>query len=456
MFSNKKLAVAVSGAVLLMAGQFALADSTTDIVDALVSKGVLTEEEGKLISKGHETKKKADGTVSFKDGFKLNSGDGKADFAITGRIQADYRWFDTPESTSLSNAEGGNADTFDIRRAYLTAKGKYRNTSFDATLDKGTLKYYWLEYAVAESFKIRFGQYKTPMGFETNTSSRWGDFTERDFTSYLQASINKGIMIHGVPSTGLTYAVMASNGGLVYEEGSGTTIETNNNADGKSVTGRLTANFAEIMGNKDNILHVGVSAGYDSNLPTKSAGITLGTNAKGTTFFSSGSIANPDVRRLGFEAVAAFGPVKVQSEFNSMDIDSSSAISKELTAYYIGASYMLTGENYSGAYKNGLMDRMTPKNSYTGLGSSGWGAWEIGARYSNFDGSDFASTIVNGFTTGANSYTVGVKWIADPNTRFLFNYIKTDFDTPVSQGLTVLPATATSEKAFNFRAQFDF
>ena len=43
---NKKLTVAVSGAVLLMAGQFAVADSATDIVDALVSKGVLTEEEG--------------------------------------------------------------------------------------------------------------------------------------------------------------------------------------------------------------------------------------------------------------------------------------------------------------------------------------------------------------------------------------------------------------------------
>jgi len=60
MNSNKKLAVAVSGAVLLMAGQFALADSTTDIVDALVSKGVLTEEEGKLISKGAQSKAKAD------------------------------------------------------------------------------------------------------------------------------------------------------------------------------------------------------------------------------------------------------------------------------------------------------------------------------------------------------------------------------------------------------------
>ena len=60
MIFNKKLAVAVSGAVLLMAGQFALADSTTDIVDALVSKGVLTEEEGKLISKGAKSKAAAD------------------------------------------------------------------------------------------------------------------------------------------------------------------------------------------------------------------------------------------------------------------------------------------------------------------------------------------------------------------------------------------------------------
>ena len=57
---NNKLAVAVSGAVLLTAGQFALADSTTDIVDALVSKGVLTEEEGKLITKGATSKAKAE------------------------------------------------------------------------------------------------------------------------------------------------------------------------------------------------------------------------------------------------------------------------------------------------------------------------------------------------------------------------------------------------------------
>ena len=75
---NKKLAVAVSSAVLLMAGQVALADSATDIVDALVSKGVLTEEEGKLITKGHTSKTSVTPIVKEKDGaFTLESANGR-------------------------------------------------------------------------------------------------------------------------------------------------------------------------------------------------------------------------------------------------------------------------------------------------------------------------------------------------------------------------------------------
>ena len=41
---------AVTGALLFGFGANAMADSTTDIVNALVAKGVLTEEEGKLIN----------------------------------------------------------------------------------------------------------------------------------------------------------------------------------------------------------------------------------------------------------------------------------------------------------------------------------------------------------------------------------------------------------------------
>lgn len=51
-FNLRKTAAAMAGVFLISAGGNALADSTTDIVNALVSKGVLTEEEGELLTKG--------------------------------------------------------------------------------------------------------------------------------------------------------------------------------------------------------------------------------------------------------------------------------------------------------------------------------------------------------------------------------------------------------------------
>jgi len=477
MFSNKKLAVAVSGAVLLMAGQFALADSTTDIVDALVGKGVLTEEEGKLISKGHETKKKADGTVAFKNGFKINSGDGKSNFSVNGRIQADYRYFDTPDTGPGVATSPENANTFDMRRAYLGAKGTFRGwINYEATLD-GTngstlLKYYWLETAFSEKFKVRFGQYKMPGSLEQLTSSRFIDFTERDWVASMAPAVNKGIMIHGVPTTGLTYAVSVSNGGLLSDSGA-TAIETGSGPDGKAFNARATANIAEIMGNKEAIAHVGGWYGYDEDLPTTrvtTGAVRFRTNARGTQFFSSNTTStnlmdNPEITRYGLEAIAAHGPVKFQGEYANMNFEQANYQDLDISAWYAGVSWMLTGESYAGAYKNGVMDRMSPKADFTGLDSSGIGAWEIGVRYSKFDAKDWVSgTHMLGSSSSSNdvhSYTAGIKWIMDPNTRFLMDYVYTDFNADIkgSTGAN-LGAAATpsfsSEKALNFRAQFDF
>ncbi len=92
---NKKLAVAVSSAVLLMAGQVALADSATDIVDALVMKGVLTEEEGRLITKGHTSKTNVTPVLKEKDkNFTIESPNGENSISLTGRVHFDARAYD--------------------------------------------------------------------------------------------------------------------------------------------------------------------------------------------------------------------------------------------------------------------------------------------------------------------------------------------------------------------------
>ena len=483
---NKKLAVAVSGAVLLMAGQFALADSTSDIVDALVSKGVLTEEEGKLISKGHETKKKAEGNIGFKNGFKINSGDGKSNFSVNGRIQADYRYFDTPETSSAAPTGSANADAFDVRRAYLGVKGTFRNwINFEATLDgAGTsayLKYYWLETAFSEKLKVRIGQFKPGFGLEQLTSSRFIDMTERDWAASIAPGVNKGIMLHGTPATGFTYALGYNNGSAgTYIADSAQKIvgEASNNGDGKQLTARVTANIAEIMGNKEAIMHIGGSYATDNDAPTSAAGsLVFRTNARGTNFFgtlvrtaNAAMFNTPDITRYGLEGIGAWGPVKLQAEYAQMDISEGSSaapnhVDANINASYVNLSYMLTGEMYADAYKNGIMDRMSPKNDFTGLDSSGKGAWELGLRYSRFDAHNFISGTdytTNSSTPAVDSYTVGIKWITDPNTRFMLNYVYSDFNkwitgTDATTGAQVAGTPLMhNEKAINFRSQFDF
>ena len=476
---NKKLAVAVSGAVLLMAGQVAMADSTTDIVDALVSKGVLTEEEGKLISKGHDSKKKADGSVAFKNGFMINSGDGKSNFSVNGRVMADYRQFDLDNSASTAGGTATGADNasgFDIRRAYLGVKGNFLGfVNYEATGDfagSSTLKYYWVEPVLSEALKIRFGLFKMPGSLEQLTSSRFIDFAERDWVASMAPAVNKGIMVHGVPTTGVTYALSVSNGGVLADAGSGTTRETSNSADGKSLNGRVTVNVAELAGNKEAIGHLGGWFGFDDNLPAiASGGIVFRSNARGTNFFSNTTTnyTNPDIVRGGLEAIIAKGPVKFQSEYAMMSFQQSNAAidDRNISAGYIGLSYMLTGEQYASSYKNGVMDRMSPKNNYTGLNSSGLGAWEVGARFSWFDAKDFNSSAdisSTASTNKADSYTVGIKWIPEPNTRFLLDYIYSDFNKAIFGNTTTGTAYSSSnynqafnsEKAINFRAQFDF
>ena len=217
---NKKLAVAVSGAVLLMAAQIALADSTTDIVDALVMKGVLTEEEGRLITKGHTSKTNVTPVLKEKDkNFTIESPNGENSISLTGRVHFDGRFYDYEKNDSTNAAASSvGADTFDIRRARIGIKykfGKYYSgevtantvgTSSDV-LDVGYLDVAWFEQA-----KFRFGQFKMPFSLEQLTSSNNIDFIERSYVDSFIPAKERGAQVFGEPVPGTTYALAISNG----------------------------------------------------------------------------------------------------------------------------------------------------------------------------------------------------------------------------------------------------
>ena len=98
------IAAAVTGALLFGFGANAMADSSVDIVNALVAKGVLTEEEGDLITKGAKEEKAANAKAIKKAG-KLTVSDAIDNATVYGdiRVRHETRW---ASDASTANAKG--------------------------------------------------------------------------------------------------------------------------------------------------------------------------------------------------------------------------------------------------------------------------------------------------------------------------------------------------------------
>ena len=516
---NKKIAVAVSGAVLLLAGQIALADSTTDIVDALVSKGVLTEEEGKLITKGHVSKQKTALEPKFKDGFVLESPNGDNLMKIGGRLHMDYRSFNqqgndrTSSTNYLANA-ANESDTFDVRRARIELSGTFRK-HFDYLLstdlaggNAGNPASGWLDQAYL-NFKaiydskgnplaqVRVGQFKSPMNLEKITSSNNVDFQERSVVNQLAPNEDRGIMIHGEPRPGLTFA-----GAIMTGEGAKSRNDVNARVDELEYVGRATVNFAQLIDNKEAIVHLGLSGSttsFDRTAPNGwfSGTSSIRTEQRGVNIFSlpvgvgvNGIDNAIQKKRYGLEGVFAYGPFKIQGEYLENNFsgvqNATTNFDNSVKTSYIEALWLLTGEKYADFYKAGSFGAIKPKNEFSADNWTG-GAWEIGVRYSNVDAHDFdswlgttagASTFSNSTyytmttlagqcagtntttaaagscanTLGADTVTVGLKYVPNNNMRILLNYIDTSFDTPMYLGSRI----TDKERAITTRVQFMF
>jgi len=103
---NKILSSAVSIALTAMSANI-YADTTEDLVNALVTKGILTEDEGNLLSKAHEKKMKNTPIIKNKGGkFSLMSADEKNEIALTGRMHFDVAASSVNQSDVAGSLDG--------------------------------------------------------------------------------------------------------------------------------------------------------------------------------------------------------------------------------------------------------------------------------------------------------------------------------------------------------------
>ncbi len=504
-FKLRAITTAVAGVALFGLAAGAKADSADDLLKKLRDKGILTEQEYDEFNATRDTekvKKQSEIKASFKDGIVWESGDKQHSMKVGGRVQLDYRNFDYNErnkgnaapSSSLVGVANGTSvgsDNFAIRRARISVSGKFydsyeyeistnlQSVANSVTDDQAFLNIHWWDEA-----QFKFGQFKMPMNLEKMTSSNNIDFMERSFVNQMAPSEEIGAMIHGIPAKGWTYALAVSNGA-----GQNNT-DTDNRVDNKDVIARVTANAAEWMDNKNMILHGGV-AYSKGDIPAGAvgAGGTVQTQS-GVRFHTLPVLASNksdgtgvdhtiDRERLGLEAIAAYGPFKLQGEWFKTNYDfnrtATLGSSVDQKAWYLEALWLITGEKYADFYKNGAMGALKPKNEFvhpSAAASTGaWGLWEAGVRYSKYDASDFKSTseglgttVANVVTAGAgyteaDEWTVGIKFLPNANNRYMLNYVRTNFDNPYSstvRGVSVNNKLEDSEHAIMLRTQIMF
>jgi phosphate-selective porin OprO/OprP len=392
--------------------------------------------------------------ADFRNGLVLQDASGNWAMRIYGRMQADYRHF-SPDDVG--------SDTFSLRRtrlgAFLTLRrdvtlrieGEY-NTSTGVSVNDA-----YLDYTRWSGARIRIGQFKPFYGLERTTGAFDFDFQERSMADSLLGPVfDRGIMLHGEPLKGLYYNVALVNG-------VGPSDDTVTSGDGKDMSLRITGNLAQWLDMKNSVIHIGGFYAYGDQGPG-SAMPAPRTEANGIKFFSTTNGTGSDTlkfgvdrTRSGMETALAYGPVKLQGEYIRARFDGQ-GFTRDLSSWYTNLSWFVTGEHHADFYGGSTFGKIKPLHEFEPAG--GWGALELGLRYSHFDGSDITQAnldgtgrLAAGYSNEASAWTLGAKWILNPYSSLLFNYVHTDFDMPlnVSGG-----GTEDTEDALALRAQFDF
>lgn len=421
--------------------------------------------------------------ANFTDGVTFQDPRGRWGVRISGRAQLDYRQF--------LGTDEANADTFSVRRARLGAQatlfkdylvqveGEFAGTS--ATMTNGFLELQWFNAA-----RIRMGQFKPQFGLEQTLLDLQSDFQERALTQNILdgngLNYDRGIMVHGSPWAPMYYAVTVSNGtGQNVDEQARSAVEAK--TDSKDITLRGVIDFARVFDWRDSVVHAGLSykngkqANRQSAQADAFAAPSFRTEARGLTFFTpqsffgaGGTTGEIDRTIEAAELSTSWKSLRFTGEWwrakyeglRTPTAGSPFEFSRDITASYVSLLWLMTGETWSDFYANGYWQKIRPNNRFSLEPGGGWGAWELGLRYSAMDATDFRASNPAGTgqlstatlvpTNKADAWTVQLKWIHNVYSRWLLSYVRTNFETPVNvNGINV-----GHEDAVLFRAQVDF
>jgi phosphate-selective porin OprO/OprP len=295
---------------------------------------------------------------------------------------------------------------------------------------------------------FRAGNFKEPLGLEHLTSDRWLDFMERSynmdaFYGPFNNGFSPGIMLfdwtEDLRSTWALWCGPNNSNPFAYHIG---------NQFAGTVRGTYLPYYDEISQGRY-LIHLGTSGSIRRPDQNQDELFTRGNIRSGPPstanplYADTGSFATSCQEMVNLEVLGIWGPWTFQSEYlatflqNARQNPFNSALppaqinlppagspgnSVFFQGTYVEALYFLTGESRPYDRREGLPMRIVPNRNFymnhaNGGNPVGWGALQVGARYSYLD---LNSNGINGGQL--NSFTLGINWFLNPNMKFQFNY----------------------------------
>jgi len=389
--------------------------------------------------------------VSWRDSLQFATRDGSMKMTIGGRMDIDHYWlYASPDvrkykyPMNSSSSIGAQDDATEVRRLRFHIFTSVKDSTFfkvevdfsgndkavqsdvkaggsgTATPLKGStviLKDAYIGMKDLLPFAtVQIGHYKEPFSLEELTSDNFITFMERGLPNAFAPGYNTGLMLSNTHfDDRMTWAVG------VFQDTDDRGYLVANNA--WSFTGRATG-LPIYENNGAQLLHVGASASHRS--PAADYRYRARPEMHmAKDFLDTGALATGNVDLMNGEAAMVMGPLSVQGEVMRAQVSRNKASTLAFNGGYVYASYFLTGEQRNYRKTAGCFDRVKPASNF-GVhkgGERGWGAWEVGARYSWLDLNDGA---VQGGSMA--DWTFGLNWYLNPNIRIQTNYVLADLN----------------------------
>jgi phosphate-selective porin OprO/OprP len=368
--------------------------------------------------------------------FFIKSPDGQFSISPYGYVDTDYRAY---------KGDGAPSDTFVVRRARFGFQGIYGShfdyaILTDANSTTGAIvRDVYLNVRIRPEFQFQAGQFKEPFAQETGIGATNLDFVERGLQALLYPSVvtafrSPGITLHGDIDGGvMQYWAGAFNGR------GGVAANITNQPE---FVGRLR--FYPWRKSKNEWLRqlaFGGSTSYGRSRGLSNDVSFSGLLPDGTyTFFPQLRINGP-VQRYEGEFTYIKSGYALRGEYVQMQQQRDGVGSEQVgglgfltlpgigaKAWNIGTTYLLTGEkrpeNGTPRVKHPLFGPDTPGGT-----GRGWGAWELGARFSGIQANAPAQSFYNYYTPGfvpqynyhTYQWTFGINWYLNYWIKYQFN-----------------------------------